>query len=60
LPSFSLRRNLFGDEITLDFIAAIKDHVVEIPETASFKLRLEECFYSTLLKAMAGKNIKSV
>jgi hypothetical protein len=61
LPSCSLSKNFFRGEITLDFImSAIKDHVVETSQTASFKVRLEECFYVTLYKATAVKTIKSV
>jgi len=41
-------------------MSAIKDHVVETSQTASFKVRLEECFYVTLYKATAVKTIKSV
>lgn len=62
LPSCSLRKKRLRDEITLDFImSAIKDHVVgAVSQTAPFKVRLEECFCVTLLKATAVKNIKSL
>ena len=61
LPSCSLREKLFREEITLDFImSAIKDHVVEISQTSSFKVRLEKGLCVTLLKATAIKTIKSV
>lgn len=58
LPSFSLSKKLFRDEITLDFMSAVKDHVVEVSQTESFKVRLEECFCITLHKTTAFKTIK--